>query len=273
MITDGAKVLIPARHGLGDVLAAYFIDPRGRTLLARVSAGLATRRIVSALIVYEECYNPSTGELLRALPLDLLVRSTSDLPEIKEQDSDNRMPDAVRWHQNVYTNPPLFFESLEGHPWIPCPIRPPTFEVPSPFVLFSDGALAQDRLLTDFAIYDFLRNATELPIVKVGCGHDVVPADLNLSGKLSIVETLFLAKHATMIVSAVTMLRTAAALFGTPVLELMQQPSAETIRRTEREYSAGSYGITATLNRWFLWPADKRYIRETLLAFREFNHG
>src|ERR1019366_313042 len=262
MITGGMKILIPARHGLGDVLAGYFIAERGRKILAEVSGGLEAGQIASAMVVYEDSYSPSTGDLFRALPFDLIVKKTADLPEVLDQDCDNRMPDAVRWHQNVYTNPPNAFDELDGSRWVDCPTRPPSVEIPRDFLLFSDGASAADRILADRAIYSFLRDVTGLPIVKVGQGYDTVPADVNLCNKLNILETLFLGQRARIVVSALTMFRTFSALFGTPVIELAEQPSAETVRRTQWEYAGGLYGMSRSLNRWFRWPADRDSLRE-----------
>jgi hypothetical protein len=273
VIKQGMRVLIPARHGLGDVLAGYFIAERGRSILAKVRSGLATGQIASAMVVYEDSYNPSTGDLFRALPFDLMVRKTSDLPEIANQDTDNRMPAAVRWHQNVYTNPPAAFADLDGSQWVECPTRTAPFEVPDDFVLFSDGASSADRSLTDCAIYPFLRDVMGLPVVKVGHGHDIVPADINLCNKLNIVETLYLGKRARIVVSGLTMLRTFSALFGTPVIELAEQPSAETIRRTRWEYAGGLYGMKDSLNRWFRWPADRERISAAMLQLGRSCHG
>jgi hypothetical protein len=264
MITEGMKILIPARHGLGDVLSGYFISERGRTILAKIRTGLRTRQIASAMLVYEHNYNPSIGDLFRALPFELLVKRTSDLPEVALQDCDNRMPQAVRWHRNIYTNPPPGFEELDGAPWVDCPTSAPAVKVPRDFVLFSDGASAPDRVLTDAQLYSFLKEVTGLPIVKVGRGHDVVPADINLCNKLNIVETLFLARRASVIVSALTMLRTCAALFGTPVIELVEKPSAETLRRTAWEYEGRLYGMRPSLNRWFRWPGERQQVRAAL---------
>jgi len=273
MITPGMKILIPARHGLGDVLAAYFIHERGRIILARVRAGLATGEITSAMVVYEDWYNPSIGNLFRALPFDLLVRATTDLPEVADQDIDNRMPQALRWHRNVYTNAPAAFDRLEVAPLVECPIRPPRVELPEDFLLFSDGASATDRVLSDHRIYDFLREVTGLPIVKVGAKHNVVPADVNLCNKLDIVETLYLAKRARIVVSAITMLRTASGLFGTPVIELTESKSSETLRRTRWEYDRGLYGMQPGLNRWFCWPIDRPRIQQALQELRGRSGG
>jgi hypothetical protein len=273
MITSGMKVLLPARHGLGDVLNGYFIAEAGRTILARVRAGLETGQIASAMVVYEHSYNPSTGDLFRALPFDLLVKKTSDLPEVADQDRDNRMPDSVRWHQNVYTNPPPPFAELDGSRLVDCPIRRPAVEIPDEFVLFSDGASAPDRTLTDHTIYSFLKDALALPIVKVGKGHDIVPADINLCNSLSIVETLYLAKQARIVVSALTMLRTSSGLFGTPVVELAERPSAETLRRTQWEYEGRLYGMSPSLNKWFRWPAERHQIRDAIRALSESRGG
>jgi hypothetical protein len=266
MIDRGMKLLIPARHGLGDVLNGYFIAERGRTILARVKTGLETGRIASAMVVYEHCYTPGVGELFRALPFDLIVKRTSELPEVNDQEGDNRMPDAVRWHQNVYTNPPAGFEELDGSTWVDCPTRRPAVDLPDDFLLFSDAATAPDRRLTDHAIYSFLREVTGLPVVKVGQGHDVVPSDLNLCGKLSIVETLFVASRARIVVSALTMLRTFSGLFGIPVIELAERPSPQTVRRTRGEYDGWQYGMRPSLNKWFFWPNDRTKIAESLCA-------
>ena len=273
MIPNGAKVLIPARHGLGDVLCGYFIDERGRTILARVRTGLEQGSITSAIVVYEHEYSSSVGDLFRALPFELSVKKTSELPEVNDGDSDNRMPEAVRWHQNVYTNPPKKFEQLDGSRWIDCPTRPPAVELPNAFVLFSDAARASDRVLTDPTIYRFLREATRLPIVKIGQGHDVVPADINLCSKLSVVEALFVASRATIVVSALTMLRTFSSLFGVPVLELAERASPETVRRTQWEYDAGLYGMKPSLNQWFFWPADHVKIGEALSSLCSVRNG
>jgi hypothetical protein len=273
MITRGMKILIPARHGLGDVLAAYFIQDRGRTILAKVRAGLATGEISSAMVVFEAWYNASTGNLFRALPFDLLVRSTAELTEVADHDIDNRMPQAVRWHQNIYTNAPAQFDLIDAPQVVECPIRPPKIELPEDFILFSDGASAPDRLLNDHRIYDFLRDVTGLPIVKVGAKHNVVPADVNLCDKLDIVETLFLAKRAKLVVSALTMLRTASGLFGTPVIELTESKVAETLRRTRWEYESGLYGMRPGLNRWFRWPSDRPRIQQALRELSGHSRG
>ncbi len=273
MIGAGMRLLIPARHGLGDVLAAYFIAERGRVILARVRTGLATRQIASAMLVYEDSYNPSTGDLFRALPFDLMVVKTSDLPEIANEDVDNRMPESVRWHQNVYTNPPSGFDEIDGSHWVDCPTQRPPYEIPDDFVLFSDGASAADRLLTDPAIYTFLHDVTGLPVVKIGRGHDIVPADVNLCNKLNIVETLYLAKRARLVVSGLTMLRTFSGLFGTPVVELAERPLPETVRRTRWEYEGGLYGMKPSLNRWFRWPNDRADIRNALVQLGDRRDG
>ena len=243
--------------------------------MARRNARLTLRiaLITSAMVVYEACYNPSTGNLFRALPIDLTVRATSELPEVADQDGDNRMPQAVRWHRNVFTNPPEAFDRLDGSQRIECPTRAPPFDLPDDFLLFSDGASAADRVLTDPAIYGFLREATGLPIVKVGARYDVVPADINLCDKLDIVETMFLAKHARIVVSALTMLRTVSAMFGTPVIELTERPLAETVRRTRWEYEGGLYGMRPSLNRWFRWPVERPRIRQALLEMGGSPHG
>jgi hypothetical protein len=267
MIFTNMRILLPARHGLGDVLAGYFIAERGRLVLARVRAGLESGQIGSAMVVYEHHYNPSTGDLFRALPFDLKVLRTTELAEVVDTDSDNRMPTAVRWHQNVFTNPPAGFGDLDASTEVACPARPPSWEVPNEFLLFSDGASAPDRCLTDHTIYSFLRDVTGLPIVKVGRGHDVVPADINLCGRLNIVETLFLAKRARVVVSGLTMLRTCSALFGTPVIELAEHPTSDTLRRTRWEYDAGFYGMTPRLNQWFLWPSQTAEARRALSRF------
>jgi hypothetical protein len=258
------KILMPARHGLGDVLHGYFIAEHGRTVLAKVKAGLETGQITSAMVVYEDFYNPSVGDLFRALPLDLIVAKTSELPEVKDQDSDNRMPDSVKGHKNVFTRPPALFNGLDSSRRVACPTRAPRHDIPAKFVLFSDAAHARDRLLTDPEIYRHLRDNTGLPIVKVGRGHDAVPSDINLSNRLSIPETLFLAERATIVVSALTMLRTFSALFGKPVIELAERASTETVRRTRWEYKEGLYGMQPSLNSWYFWPADRGAIGDTI---------
>jgi hypothetical protein len=273
VITKGVKVLIPARHGLGDVLHGYFIGSSGRRILARVRAGLEKGQIASAMVVYEEFYNPSVGDLFRALPLDLTVKTTADLWEILDQDGDNRMPDVVRWHQNIYTNPPVFFEGLDDSVPLDCPITEPSMPIPGDFVLLADGARQPDRLLTDPAIYDFLREVTKLPIVKIGRGHDAVPADVNLCNKLSITEALFVASRARVAVSALTMVRTFSSLFGIPVIELAERPSPETLHRTQEEYLRWQYGMQPALNKWFLWPKHRQEVREALQFFVETHRG
>jgi hypothetical protein len=225
------------------------------------------------MVVYEHGYNPSTGDLFRALPFSLLVKATSELPEVSDRDCDNRMPDAVRWHQNVYTNPPAAFGELDESHRVDCPTRAPAIAVPDDFILFSDGASAPDRMLTDRGIYYFLKDTTALPIVKVGRGHDVVPADINLCNKLNIVETLYLAKRARIVVSALTMLRTSAGLFGTPVVELVEHPLPETLRRTRWEYEGGLYGMTPSLNRWYQWPSERRHVFEAISTLKALRRG
>jgi hypothetical protein len=147
---------------------------------------------------------------------------------------------------------------------VACPTQAPGHDIPAEFVLFSDAAYARDRLLIDPDIYQYLRDITSLPIVKVGRGHDAVPSDINLSNRLSIAETLFLAERATIVVSALTMLRTFSSLFGKPVIELAEHPSPETVRRTRREYKEGLYGMQPSLNSWYLWPADRRAIGDAI---------
>lgn len=273
MNTASMRILLPARHGLGDVLHGYFIAERGRTVLARVRYGLATGRIASAMLVYEHCYNPSIGELFRALPFDLLVKTTGELPEVANCDADNRMPHAVRWHQNVYTNPPSGFEELDCTNSVECPSRRPPIDLPKDFILFSDGASATDRVLADPEIYSFLRTVTGLPVVKVGKGYDVVPADINLCNRLNIVETLDLAKRARLVVAPLTMFRTFSALFGTPVIELTERPSAGTIDRTRLEYAKRLYGMNPELNEWYVWPAQRDQVRSAIVRRMGLRHG
>lgn len=260
------KIFLPARHGLGDVLHRYFIDLEGRRILARVRAGLADGRVSSAMIIYEHFYNPSTGDLLRSIPLNIAVKRTGELPEVKLGDSDNRMPETVCGHQNVFTSCPPEFEQLDGSEVVDCPTRIPVMEIPSDFILFSDGAKANDRRLTDMGIYSFLRETTGLPVLKVGRGHDVVPADINLCERLHITETLYLASRARLVVSGLTMFRTCSSLFGTPVIELAEHPTPRTLDRTDREYRTGSYGMSADLNQWFRWPAEQEKVRDAILA-------
>lgn len=267
MNTSGACVLLPARHGLGDVLSGYFILRSGREALAKTAAGLAGGIIRSAMVVYEHHYSPSVGDLFRSLHMNLHVFATCELPEVTELDADNRMPPAVRWHQNVFTNPPAAFSSIEVDSFVECPVSKPASEVPSDFVLFSDAAGSPDRVLTDSSITSFVRGVLGLPIVKVGSRGHGVPADIDLCGRTTIAQTLYLAKHARLIVAPLTMFRTCSSLFGTPVIELAEHASPQTIARTEIEYEEGQYGITAARNRWSRWPAHRNVVEQSLIEF------
>jgi hypothetical protein len=153
-----------------------------------------------------------------------------------------------------------------AEPRLELPLRAPIWTIPGSYILFSDGAGSEDRALTDTQIVDWLRRF--LPVIRIGSSAKYfklpmgerggTQADLDLVNRTDLTEVFWLAKHATVIVSPCTFLRTMSSLTGTPVVEFLQANRARpsTFTRTLNEYARQEFGMTHELNRWFVWDGE-----------------
>jgi len=176
----------------------------------------------------------------------------------------NAMPHIVQGHRNVITNPPAWFADLSDFPPLPLPTRKPCFQgIPENYILFSDGAGAGDRILTDPELLYEIKKVTALPVIRIGqdsarSGTAWMPgADLDLSNRLHISETFWLAANSS-VVAALSLWRIVSSLFGKHVIGLGQDDrlSQETIARTKTEYEGRFCGMTPQ-NRWYRCPHKK----------------
>jgi hypothetical protein len=266
MTADDSKIFIPARHGLGDVIAHHFL-PQLRhqynptcEVLAKTQYGLERGIISEAMVIYESFYTASTGDLFRALPFGIKVMTTGDFGgEVAVADHDNRMPAVVRGFRNVRTNPPPYWGELKGSPSLELPTIEPKVELPKKYILFSPFASASDRTITDPLILEFIREIVGLPVVLVGKGNHAFQVDVDLCNRTHICETAWLAQRAGLIVAGLTFFRVFGPMYQVPVIEIAQhgRMAGATFNRTCREYEANEYGIQRGLVEWYIWPQDK----------------
>jgi len=106
------------------------------------------------------------------------------------------------------------------------------------------------------------------------CGlSSAVKGNIHLGDLLTLTESLYVASKAALIVSSLSYLRTCSALFGVPVIEVIEgaEHKENIVKRTEREYRDGQYGISA-LNAWFRWPEEKEQLVEKLKEYHSIRH-
>jgi len=223
--------------------------------------------IDSAITIYEGHYSPAISDVFYSLNCGVFPKDVTAFPdEVQKGASNNEMPDIVQGHRNVITNPPAWFADVPDFPPLPLPTRKPCFQgIPENYILFSDGAGAGDRILTDPELLCEIKNVTALPVIRIGqdsarSGMGWIPgADLDLSNRLHISEAFWLAANCSVVVAALSLWRVVSSLLGKHVIELGQDDrlSKDTIARTKAEYEGRSYGMTPQMNRWFRWPSEK----------------
>lgn len=254
------KIFVPCRHTLGDVLSGYFCPINyGRPnlkaqLLARLRNARRAGACTSAFVV-------SRFGFWKALDFPLDVRSNDSFGIPLPENGWER--DELEGHVNILRSPPALLE-FAAEPHVVLPMREPTVVLPEHYILFSDGAGTDDRGLADRNIVAWLQSY--LPVVRIGNStrHYKLPmgpqgstvASVDIADSTELTEVFWLAKHARMIVSPCTYLRTMSLLAGTPVLELLQCSRAEqkTISRTIKEYCGREYGMRpGEKNFWCFW--------------------
>jgi hypothetical protein len=253
------RVFFGCRYGLGDILSAYFCPinygklNRRAELLMRLRNACLSGDCNSAFVVSSFTF----WEFLD-FPLRLQRGEYFD-PPLPHNGSDLR---EVAGHHNLLWPPKELFD-FAPRPRLGLPTRRPIWLVPNEYILFSDGAGAADRSLKDPRIVDWLQRF--LPVVRIGSSdrHYQLPmgprsstsADMDLCNRTDLTEVFWLAKHARVIVSPFTYLRTMSSLVGTPVIELAEagRVSANTLARTEKEYRGREYGMRNDLNFWYVW--------------------
>lgn len=255
------KVFVPCRHPLGDVLSAYFCpvnygmpNPKAH-LFARLRNACRAGACTSAFVVSDFSFWSALDFRIEMRPAGTFEQPMAENGWILDQ---------LDGHANLLRQPPKELLRFPSDPAVELPVRTPVAPVPERYILFSDGAGKEDRWLLDPAIVGWLRSY--LPVVRIGSSgrHWRLPmgargatsADLDLCDAAELVEVFWLARHARLIVSPCTYLRTMSAIFGTPVLELAQADSVEasTVTRTVREYAGLEYGMRpGTKNAWCFW--------------------
>jgi len=271
------KVFLPCRHGLGDVLAGWFVPNKDGTrsvnnqLLGKVRTGVISERLI-AYAYFERWYAPTVGELFQLLPFKVIVRSTEDFPGVvRAAAGDNFFPNSVGNVNNVLTNPPKELEKMAIGETIYPPLTKPDINLPTNYIVLHDSAGSKDRCLTDTLIIKTIKKITNLPIIRVGQNEpratiSYISSDIDLTNRLTIAETNWLASQATVIISSLSFLRVYGAIYGTTVIELAQQNLVQpaTIKRTKCEYESGQYGINQVHNQWFIWPDQEQAFIEKL---------
>ena len=215
------KIFIPARHGLGDQIASFFLPIQYKkpnpnvNILKRVKYGLKHGLLDEAMVIYEEGYNPCGWQLYAYLDFIISTKRTYCFADVPDQANNNWMPDKISsGHINVMTCPPTEFLQLPTTEIVEPAERRPPFSIPSnDYILFNDSAAGQDRRLTNHQIYKDLR-VLGMPIVRVGAGYaagygncSATECDLDLVDKTTIPEIFWLARHAKLIVSALSFYR------------------------------------------------------------------
>jgi len=251
------RVYTNIKAGLGDILANQFsllnyIKPNPVSIaLARMVHGYLNGTIEEIAIV-RDGGNPAAIELFDALGLPQRTREYVD-----------------GWTHAIDLKEPTEIQPLS------VPTRQPLVAIPKRYILFSEVSGGElERCLNDTEIFKLL-HSTGLPIIKVGrdeqredrpwTDSNVIPSNINLTGKTTLPETAWLAKHAACVVAGLSFHRVWASLFNVPVIELVQEDriNAAIAERTEIEYRDGYYGIAHTgINRWFKWPLQAKEIRE-----------
>jgi len=274
---EAVRVFIPTRHGLGDSLAAYFspinyghenlIATRLKQLIRGRTKGLVT----DIVAIYEAHHTTSAAQLwpwLGIMPKATKAYNGSD--GVLEADVDNRFPPIVHGYRNLLTNLPPWWErelgDITGAVELP-ENRPPFKELPEDFILVSDCSGAADRTL-DIDLAQELERY--YPVIRFGQSHgrssggNIGNCVINWVNSLDLTEVFWLAKRAKLIVSAVSMSRCFASLFGTPVIEILQQGRAlrSTYERTAVEYQQKRYGISPERNFYYSLPDQLREYRQ-----------
>jgi len=230
-------------HGLGDQVSCHLHDRPSARPMARMMAGFRNGTIdrIGVVANLEHRPNPAALEVFAALGIQ--SRSWED----------------VKGWTDARELPPLDPDPFPAR----LPIVQPTVAVPRNFVLFNQLAGGVDRCLDDPSIYDAIKQATRLPIVKVGrtrpaVSIDPIPCDLDLTDKTTVPQSFWLAKHAACIIAPCSWMRNMTWGFGTPVIELVQagRVNQETMDRTNAEYARKAYGM-CSLNFWCTWPNAK----------------
>jgi hypothetical protein len=264
-IAPDVKIFIPARHGLGNVLEGYFINPEGRKMLAALHDAWKKGKITAVKALYEEHMNPEAiRDLLMSLPLPVMPQATKDCPQVEEYGSDNEFPDEAEGYVNLRS---IYESFIPDKPleYIEAPVRNPNLPLPDSYVALMPYSGEAERFLHDPGIVRAIREACNLPVVTIGMRisrngflRSAVKGDINLCDLLTLTESLYVASKAALIVSSLSYLRTCSALFGVPVIELLEgaEHKENIVRRTEIEYRDGQYGISP-LNAWFRWPEEQ----------------
>ncbi len=269
------QVYFSVHHGMGDAIAHYFcktnygkLNPKA-VILPNIELGLTNGTIEAAAAVIKS-YTPATADIFRGLHFP--IRVVSDRSDL---DGD--------WH-DIERRTPQLFSSPSAHP-IAFPISKPLLILPERYVLFTDMASHLKRCNANHLQYHLIKSCTRLPIIKIGnCPHwhsEIPPradlgiidnGDLDLYRKTSILETAWLAKNATVIVSALTFMRCFSSLFNVPVIEICEDDriSADAVDRTKREYQNREYGMSS-LNKWYKFPSQHRELERELLRYRASN--
>ena len=274
------SLLIPARHGLGDIIRMYFLGPGADypDILSRINHLVLQGRKVDVLALYENFMNPAIRDVFENLPFPVTVHDTKSFPGVPERAADNDFPSVVGGHVNVLKRYVPELAASEPEQTVEFPTAKPSVHVPEDFVLFMGDAGKTSCVLKDQAIAETIRSATGLPLVKVGARlsrpgvHCDITADTDLTDRLSIAESMYLARASRLIVSSVSFLRACATLYDKDVVELMEdgsgihEPLGDTtvFRATEREYRAKAFGIRSERSRWYLWPSQKESLRNHL---------
>jgi hypothetical protein len=273
------KVFIPCRNTLGDVLSGYFcLINHGRhnlktELLRRLRNACRDGACTSVFAV-------SPFDFWEALDFPVKSRPAMSFDVPLPENGWNR--DELDGHINLLRSPQELL-AFPADPPVTLPTRQPHVELPSSFILFSDGAGTIDRGLVDRRIIDWLQ--LHLPVVRIGSStrHYQLPmgparstaAAMDLTDRTTLCEVFWLAARARLIVSPCTYLRTMSALFGAPVLELLEVGRAPqtTISRTIKEYCGLEYGMRpGEKNLWCFWDgrpsAEARQYVERFVARR-----
>lgn len=278
---------IPARHGLGDIVANYFVSGtlpniRLRQLIHAKLQGNIDR----IMVIHEGGMTPRLSELWslfgQRAGVEIVCKMSAQFngsDGVLDADVDNRFPAIVHGFRNLLTNFDPVISAEENLPEVYLPTIKPVFVgIPDRFVLFSDSAGSPDRVLTHLPILFWIKARTGLPVIKVGqsqlrgaIGH-TSGEDFNWINSLSLPETFWLAQHAAVIVAPLTFFRVFGRIFGTKVIELALGGivSHDTVLRTGHEYAGGAYGISPETNCWFVLPAQTEAF---LVKLKEITDG
>jgi hypothetical protein len=235
---------LKCRLGLGDQLANHFHRRTSAKNIARLWNGKMSGRFDRIAVIPPketddgfDGWNPAALEIYAALGIQ------------------TRDENGIDGWTDVTT--------LEGddQPRLQVPTVPPPFAIPARYILFSQHAGRPDRCLDHPELYQRIKDAVRLPVVKVGCpwreGTDIAPieSDLNLSGRTTVPQTAWLAKHAVAVVAPISFHRCWTWAFGVPCIEIAQHGRIlqEMVDKTNREYAERSYG-TNDLNFWLTIP-------------------